>query len=113
MEIRKRVYELIMEGKVVFCHMVLLELWNGDRGKYERKKLKYLEETIPCILTTTEVWEISNTLAQECRVMGYTIPSTDILVAACSIFHKTSIEHCDLHFNKIFEVYNEMDRTSL
>ena len=45
--------------------------------------------------------------------MGYTIPSTDIMVAACSIFHKTSIEHCDSYFDKIFEVYNQMDSTLL
>jgi len=107
-EIRDRVYELIMEGKVVFCHMVLLELWNGARGDYEKKKLKELQETIPCLLTTSDVWELSNMLARECRVIGYTIPSTDIIIAACSIFHKTLIEHCDSHFEKIFEVYNQM-----
>lgn len=108
-EIRDRVYKLILEGKVVFCHMVLLELWNGARGDYEKKKLKELEGIIPCILTTSEVWEISNTLARECRAGGYTIPATDIMIAACSIFHKTSIEHNDSHFDKIFEVYDLMD----
>lgn len=112
-EVRDRVYELIMEGKVVFCNMVLLELWNGTRGDYERKKLKELGETIPCISTTFEVWEISNTLARECRAQGYTIPSSDIIIAACSIFYKTLIEYCDSHFNNIFEVYNQMDSTLL
>lgn len=108
-EIRDRVYELLLEGKVVFCHMVLLELWKGARGDYEKKKLKELEETIPCVVTSSEVWDISNTLARECRASGYTIPATDIIIAACSIFHKISIEHCDSHFEKIFEVYNQMD----
>ena len=112
-EVRDRVYKIIMEGKVVFCNTVLLELWNGARGDYERGKLKELEETIPCISTTSEVWEFSNTLARDCRAKGYTIPSTDIVIAACSIFHKTSIEHYDSHFNKIFEVYNQMDSALL
>lgn len=112
-EIRNRVYELLMEGKVVFCHMVLLELWNRAQGDYEKKKLKELEETIPCIFTTSEVWGIANTLAKECRSSGYTIPSTDIMIAACSIFHNTSIDHCDSHFDKIMEVYNQIDRTLL
>ncbi len=107
-EIRNRVYKLILDGKVVFCHMVLLELWNGARGEYEKKKLKELEETIPCIQTTSEVWEISNMLARECRTGGYTIPATDIMIAACSIIHEVSIDHCDSHFDKIFEVYNKM-----
>ena len=88
--------------------MVLLELWNGARGEYEKKKLKELEETIPCILTTSEVWEISNKLARECRAGGYTIPVTDIIIAACSIFHKVLLDHCDSHFDKIFEVYNQI-----
>ncbi|MCF6334232.1 MAG: PIN domain-containing protein [Spirochaetales bacterium] len=107
-EIRDRVYALIMEGKVVFCHMVLRERWNGAQGDYEKKKLKELEETIPCILTTSEIWDISNTLARECRASGFTIPATDIMIAACSIFHKVSIDHCDSHFDQIFEVYNQI-----
>lgn len=107
-KIRDRVYNLLMEGKVVFCHMVLLELWNGAKGDYEKKKLKELEDTIPCISTTLEVWGIANTLAKECRSSGYTIPPTDIMIAACSIFHKTSIDHCDSHFDKIFDVCNKM-----
>ncbi len=108
-EVRDRVYKIIMEGKVVFCNMVLLELWNRAQGDYEKVKLKELEESIPCISTTSEVWEFSDTLARECRARGYTIPSTDIVIAACSILHKTSIEHCDSHFDKIVEVYNQMD----
>ena len=110
-EVRSRVSELMMEGKVVFCNMVLLELWNGARGDYEKKKLNELEKTVPCICTTSEVWELSNTLVRECRAKGYTISSTDIIIAACSIFHKTLIEHCDLHFNKIFEVYYQLNST--
>ena len=105
-EIKDRVYKLLIEGKVVFCHMVLLELWNGAQGDYEKKRLKELEEAIPCISTSSDVWEVANTLAKGCRSSGYTIPSTDILIAACSIFHSTSIDHCDSHFDKIFEVYN-------
>ena len=112
-EIRDRIYKLLMEGNVVFCHMVLLELWNGAQGDYEKKKLKELEETIPCVLITSEVWKIANTLARECRSSGYTIPSTDIIIVACSIFHKTSIEHYDSHFDKIIEVYNQIDRALL
>ncbi len=48
-------------------------------------------------------------LARECRAGGYTIPATDIMIVACSIFHKVSIDHNDSHFDKIFEVYNQMD----
>ncbi len=107
-EIRDRVYKLLMEGNVVFCHMVLLELWNGAQGEYEKKKLKELEETIPCLPTSNEVWEISNTIARKCRSSGFTIPATDIVIAACSIFHEVSIDYCDSHFDKIFEVYDKL-----
>lgn len=53
--VRQRVRRLLIEGQAVWCDLVSLELWNGARGEYEKKKLTELEKEIPCLPTTNEV----------------------------------------------------------
>lgn len=57
--------------------MVRLELWNGARGKREKK--------VP-------------------RTAGVTVPSTDVLIYACATHHGAEIEHSDSDFAAISDV---------
>ena len=86
--------------------MVLLELWNGARGDYEKKRLGQLEQEMICLPATSAVWEKARLLARLCRKNGVTAPATDLLVVACALTHEAGIEHQDAHFAAILQLNN-------
>jgi predicted nucleic acid-binding protein len=99
--VRQRVRQLIIEGQAAWCDLVCLELWNGARGEYEKRKLAELEKEILCLNTTDEVWAFSRELARRSRKAGKTFPASDLLISACGLVHRVEIEHCDQHFDLI------------
>jgi len=101
LDIRERVRDLLLNAQACWCDMVAVELWNGARGDYEKKRLMELEKQITCLPTTVEVWQLARSLAQKCRKAGHTVPSADLVIAACGLSHNVSIEHCDEHFDLI------------
>jgi predicted nucleic acid-binding protein len=105
--VRERVRELIVDGLAVWCDFVLLELWNGARGEYEKKKLNELQKEIYSLPTTDSVWELSRELARKCRKAGKTVPPSDLLIAACAFHHDAAIEHSDPHFVVIQEIHSK------
>ena len=107
-EVRTRVHNLLVEGQAVWCDLVLLELWNGARGDYEKKKLGELEREMVCLSTTSLVWQKARSLARRCRDRGITAPATDLLIVACAQVHEVEIEHQDTHFAAILRLEDEM-----
>ena len=105
--VRERVHKLLVEGQAVWCDMVLLELWNGARGEYEKKRLGQLEQEMICLPTTSLVWEKARLLARLCRKNGVTAPATDLLIVACARTHEVDIEYQDTHFAAILQLGNE------
>jgi len=106
-EIRERVLKFMTQGTAALCDMVLVELWNGARGEYEKKRLKDLEDAILCLETTSGVWKTARQLAQKCRQAGQTVPSADLIIAACALTHGSEIEHCDSHIDFILKADKE------
>ena len=104
-DVRERVLKLMIDGRAAWCGMVAVELWNGARGDYEKQKLKELEKEITCLQTVPEVWQKARALAQKCREAGQTVPSTDLVIAACALFHRAGMEHCDDHISFILKAY--------
>ncbi len=102
-DVRERVRGLILNGQAAWCDLVAVELWNGAKGDYEKRTLIEFEKQITCLPTTAEVWQLARRLAQRCRNSGYTVPSADLVIAACGLSHNVAIEHCDKHFNLIIE----------
>ena len=100
-DVRERVRDLLLNGMAAWCDMVAVELWNGARGDYEKRKLMELDEQIICLPTTEEAWQLARSLAQRCRKAGHTMPSADLVIAACGLSHDIAIEHCDEHFDLI------------
>lgn len=105
--VRERVHKLLVEGQAAWCDIVLLELWNGARGDYEKKQLGQLEQEMICLPTTSLVWEMSRLLARLCRKNGVMTPATDLLIVACARTHEVGIEHQDAHFAAILQLENE------
>lgn len=104
-EVRERVLNLMADGRAAWCDMVVLELWNGARGDYERSRLSELEKEITGLPATQKEWRMARDLAQKCRLAGQTIPPTDLIIAACALTRKAGIEHCDSHMDFILTVH--------
>lgn len=99
--IRDAVSRVTADGIAVLCDLVRLELWNGARGTAERRMLRELENELECLPTTDQVWQGAITLASACRKRGWTVPATDLLVAACAEHHSADLLHHDAHFDQI------------
>ena len=98
---RDEVHAALRVGRARFCDIVRLELWNGIGDDRERKWLVELEQTVETVPTDDAVWKEARRLARETRKQGLTLPSTDLLVAACSRVHGLEILHRDGHFDRL------------
>jgi len=96
--VRQRVETLLQSGQALWCPIVRLELWAGVRGAAERKVLLHYEQVIPELEITPEIWDAACELAGRCRQTGNTIPSSDLLIAACARHNGLSVESADAHF---------------
>lgn len=103
-DIRERVRLLLLDGRAAWCDIVAVELWNGARGNYEKKKLAQLEKEITCLETVKEVWELARDLARKCHKSGQTVPCADIIITACALSYKVPVEHCDAHISLILQI---------
>jgi predicted nucleic acid-binding protein len=103
-KVKERVREIILSGDAALCEMVILELWNGARGDYEKKQLAEFIAEIPCIETTQRIWETAFDLAKRCRKQGKTVPATDLLVLSAAFSLGYSVEHNDEHFDLVLNL---------
>lgn len=99
--IRTRVEAFLQAGTACWCPMVRLELWNGARGDGDKKALRDFDRYLPELPITEEVWTLAYSLAQKARSAGATVPSSDILIAACAQFHGAGLEHSDSDFDRL------------
>jgi hypothetical protein len=100
-ETRERVRSLILQGCAAWCDLVVVELWNGARGTPERQMLDDLERDVSILETSARVWRRARRLAQRCRERGLTVPSTDLVIAACAFEHGAELLHRDSHFDAL------------
>jgi predicted nucleic acid-binding protein len=95
-----RVKKLIEDDSAGWCDLVAVELWNGVRPR-EKRALEQLEEAVTHFALSTEVWQKARLLALRCREAGLTVPSADVIIAACAANYGLELEHQDSHFEKI------------
>jgi predicted nucleic acid-binding protein len=79
----------------------MIELWNGARGERERREIAEIEKDITLCSVNSDVWQNARKLAIRCRDAGLTIPSSDIVIAACAANYGLEIEHCDARFERM------------
>ena len=102
-KIRASVKATVMAGEAVLCDLVILELWNGARGEAETGILREIERNLDIAPTTPKVWRFAQQFSVNCRSRGWTVPATDLLIAACAEAHGLDLLHCDKHFTAISE----------
>ena len=96
-----RVKALLGRAEAAWCELTLVELWNGARGKAEKQVLDDLESELRLLPVNEQVWARARLLARRCRDKGFTVPTADIIIAACATQHGLELEHCDEHFKQI------------
>jgi len=97
----QRVQNLLAGGEAAWCDLIAVELWNGVRVGSERKALDLLEAELTSFPLAATEWKLARKLAFHSRQAGITVPTSDIIIAACAVAHGLELEHCDKHFDNI------------
>lgn len=97
--VRARVRQLLDEQRAAWCEMVRLELWSGVGGPDERRDLLRLDDALPRVPITDEVWQDAAQLAARARAGGKRFPASDLVIFACAKRHGLLIEHADRHYD--------------
>ena len=96
--IGSRVQNALARGQACRCPLVQLELWNGAQGRHEQKVLRDFVQVSPELPIDGEVWQQVFALARGARSQGVTVPTTDLMVAACPRRHDVALETADSDF---------------
>ena len=108
----ERLRALLLAGDAAWCAMVKLELWNGARGDHEKRVLREMEDHVIELDMTGAVWTQAYELARKSRSAGLTVPTADILIAACARHHGVALEHMDSHYDSLAKPYRSLARLS-
>ena len=100
-ETRRAVDEATRSGEAATCDMVLLELWIGARGAPEQDAIAQLALNLTILPINADVWKSAHALARRCRAAGVTVPTTDLVIAACADHHGVDLLERDAHFAQI------------
>ncbi len=96
-----RVRALLESGEAAWCALIQLELWNGARGEPERRVVAEMAAALPSLPIDDTVWSTAHELARTARTQGVTVPSTDLVIAACARRHGVGLEHDDSHLQAV------------
>ncbi len=99
--IRDRVDSLLKDEAVLTTGIVKLEILAGARTEKEYARLKARFDALDHVDTGDEVWQDACDYGFRLRRKGLTIPSTDILIAACTIRAGAVLVHADVHFDSM------------
>lgn len=98
----------ITAGSAVTFPIIILELLQGCRSDEERDSLKSKLESLDVLPITTPVWEKAYELGYTLRKKGLTIPTTDLIIAALAIEHRSLLLHQDEHFERIASKFEDL-----
>ena len=102
--VKRRVRDLLNDGSVATCPVILAELWMGAGSAKDRQDVQDLQDVVPCLPMDQQAWDLSYRLASACCQRGTPVPASDLLIAACAFAHGATIDAEDKHF-AILETY--------
>ena len=101
--LRKKISYLLLEGKVVTCGLIILELVRGINTKEKLNEFLADFNSLEKLQFDEKVWEVSFNLSFKMKKRGRIIPATDILIASLAIRYDVVLFHSDKHFHIITE----------
>ena len=99
--VKDRIDDLLKENAIITTGIVKLEILGGTKTEEEFQRLKIRLDSLDLVETDTSLWEQAYALAFKLRRKGITVPSTDILIAACALMYEATVVHADAHFDLI------------
>jgi len=99
--IKTRIEKLLLENEVAINGMIELELLGGTKSEKEYDRLKSRLEGLYYIEADRSLWETSSRLAFDLKRKGFSLPYTDIFIAASALKEKAILIHADSHFDLI------------
>ena len=96
--VRGRVEAALAGGQACWCPLVQLELWNGARREREQGVLREFASALPELSIDEAVWREAYDLAKRARARGITVPTADLVIAACARHHGAALETADTDF---------------
>ena len=99
--VKDRIDDLLKENAIITTGIVKLEILGGTKTEEEFQRLKTRLDSLGQVETDASLWEQAYTLAFKLRRKGITVPSTDILIAACALMLEATVVHADAHFDLI------------
>ena len=108
LDLKEFMRQSIIAGLAVTTPIIILELLQGCRSVEERDALRVKLESLETLPVTPSVWERGYELGFSLRRKGLTLPTTDLIIAAVAIEHKSILLHHDEHFEKIASQYSDL-----
>lgn len=97
--VKDRVEMLLGNDLVVTTGIVKLELLGGTKTEKEYHRLTEFLDSVDYVPTSEIQWMKACEMAFSLRRKGITIPSTDLLIAACALSVDAVVMHADAHFD--------------
>lgn len=92
---------LIPESSIWVCGVVIYELLQGVRSRAEKTKIQSALSGLQYAELTSTLWEKAADLSAALKKSGFTLPLSDILIAATAMEHNLQIFTLDKHFEQI------------
>ena len=67
----------------------------------EKRVVTEMSTNLPSLEIDDSVWSTAYDLARKSRALGYTVPATDLMIAACARRYGVGLEHADAHLTAI------------
>lgn len=99
--IKNKIEVLLRDDLVLTTGIIKLELLGGTKNEKEFQRLKSSLDSLDYVPAGEIQWTKAYEMAFDLRRKGVTIPSTDILIAACALTADAVVMHADAHFDLI------------
>ena len=107
--LKEMVRQATISGLAMSSPVIILELLQGCSTVEERDSLKAKLESLDLLQINLDVWKKAYELGFTVRRKGLTIPTVDFIIAALAIENKTTLLHCDEHFEMIARYNPDLD----
>jgi predicted nucleic acid-binding protein len=98
-QIMNRMDSLLKEDVVITTGIIKLEILAGAKTDKEYRRLKSRFDALESLETDDDLWHKACEHGFKLRRKGFTIPSTDILIASCALQAGAILLHADAHFD--------------
>lgn len=97
------VSDLMDDGKVVCCGVILAELMQGAKSDRELAVLENFPQVFDFIPETPGLWSAAGKLSHQLRRKGITIGLADCFIAVAAAAAKAQVATLDNHFDTLRE----------